>query len=191
LNFRIVRSRRRQLRSTSFGPASSIVTLVLSADFRPQTPRQRLRKPERCSVRSMSLDGRPSSIRNRKPGDQNPGTRKPGIGNPGIRNPGRQELGSRTCGTKNRGLPAAGIASKPPTSPRTQRPPGVPVACRRTIPNRMLAEFRPARYDDRSRAGRRSPTGGGPQPAWTDEQSDAPEAATTSSKMEQSLARPR
>jgi hypothetical protein len=72
----------------------------------------------------------------------------------------------------------------------TERHPGVPVACPRCVPEPMLAKFRGARYDDRSRAGRRSPTGGGPQPARNDEPSDAREAAATSSQVVESLAPP-
>jgi hypothetical protein len=155
--------------------ASSTVTLVLSADIRPQTLRQRLRNPERCSA-PINVSRRSSVIHSES---QTRGTPEP------------KTRGSETPGSKNPGLPAPGIASKPPTSPRTQRLPGVPVACPRSVPEPMLATFRLARYDDRSRAGRRSPTGGGPQPARNDEQSDAPEAATTSSKMEHSSARPR
>jgi hypothetical protein len=89
------------------------------------------------------------------------------ITNPGIRTPGPRTRGSETPGSKNPGLPAPGIASKSPTSSRTQRLPGVPVACPRSIPEPMLAKFRGARYDDRSRAGRRSPTGGGPRQLGT------------------------
>jgi hypothetical protein len=69
-------------------------------------------------IRSISLDGRPLSIQNPRPGDQNPG-----IGNPGLEKP--------------RGLPAPGIASKPPTSPRTQCPRGIPVAWPHSIPEPM------------------------------------------------------
>ena len=107
-----------------------------------------------------------------------------------ITNPGSRTPEPKTRGSETPGLPAPGIASKPPTSPRTQRLPGVPVACPRSIPERMLAKFRPARYDDRRRAGRRSPTAGGPQPARNDEQSDAREAAATSSPMVGSRAPP-
>jgi hypothetical protein len=88
-------------------------------------------------------------------------------------------------------VPNPGIASKPPTSPRTERHPGVPVACPRCVLERMLAKFRLAGYDDRSPAGRGSPTGGGPQPPRNDKPSDAAEAVATSSTMEQSPARPR
>ena len=51
-----------------------------------------------------------------------------------TRSPGPKTPGSETSGAKDRGLPAPGIASKPPTSPRTQRFPGVLVTCPRTGP---------------------------------------------------------
>jgi hypothetical protein len=105
--------------------------------------------------------------------------------------PGIENFGSRTSGAKKAGLAARGIVSSGATFPGTQRLPGIPVACPRRVAESMLAKFRPVRYDDRSRAGRRLPTGGGPQPARNDEPSDAREAAKASSKVEHSPARPR
>jgi hypothetical protein len=145
-------------------------------------------------LRSLSTDIRhPFRITNRgikTPGPKPPGSARPGSEPSGSEIPAVKALGLRTSGAKKPGLPAPGIASKPPTSPRTQRLPGVPVACPHSIPERMLAKFRGARYDDRSRAGRRSPTGGGPRPARNDEPSDGPAASAPSSNMEQSPARP-
>jgi hypothetical protein len=65
----------------------STVTLRLSADRRPQTLRHCLRNPERCSARSMSLDGRPSCIQITNPGARTRGSKNPGLEKPGASSP--------------------------------------------------------------------------------------------------------